>query len=513
MYLAGVKEKYPTELLKNRLTIEGNVIGIIYKDILMLDEISLTSAEFITKDGLFYFKLAKSLRDKKLNCIDEVSILTYCSDNVIARFNELGGIESINHLCDIVNLANAEAYLDRLHKANIILKLHSDSFDVLKTIEYKDKQIRAIDLFDNMSSEEVLDWYDSRLCILNTGYSNKVLEEGEISFDEDEDILNEDEEIGVPFEVAGIDVEGQDINCLPFLSKQIAGITTGSLNALAGHSSTGKSTLMITIIMGLLFSDRKFLIISNEENLKRFKSKFLMWWIYKYHRNFTIDRKKIKAKALTDEEKEVVKSAIKSFNKEFKGRLFFVAISDSDTSLVKKCVRKYVLEYGVDSVLYDTMKVDIDTGKDNTWLSLVKDTRDFFSLARKYNLIFFVTIQLAMNSKGKLFLDGSELSNSKQMIETFENFFCLRNVYEEEIDPENKKFYCHPFRHVKKDGKWVAEKYELERGKTYKMLFVAKAREGENSESSGTAYILNFIGTKCIFQEKCKCYPKHGNIN
>ena len=40
---------------------------------------------------------------------------------------------------------------------------------------------------------------------------------------------------------------------------------------MGGFSSAGKSTWWITVLMALLYYDRKILIISNEENIKKFK--------------------------------------------------------------------------------------------------------------------------------------------------------------------------------------------------------------------------------------------------
>ena len=44
------------------------------------------------------------------------------------------------------------------------------------------------------------------------------------------------------------------------------------------------------------------------------------------------------------------------------------------------------------------------------------------------------------------------------------------------------------------------------------MLFVEKARNGQNSSDSGTAYLLKFYGGTGTFSEVAKCKPKHGVI-
>lgn len=45
------------ELLENRKTVEGNVVGVVFNDPLILDETNLKTSDFITSDGSFYFLL------------------------------------------------------------------------------------------------------------------------------------------------------------------------------------------------------------------------------------------------------------------------------------------------------------------------------------------------------------------------------------------------------------------------------------------------------------------------
>ena len=58
-FLTGVKEKYPAQLLKGRIQVEGNVISCFFKDMLLLDDTTFESKDFVTTDGLFYFSLLK----------------------------------------------------------------------------------------------------------------------------------------------------------------------------------------------------------------------------------------------------------------------------------------------------------------------------------------------------------------------------------------------------------------------------------------------------------------------
>jgi len=122
------------------------------------------------------------------------------------------------------------------------------------------------------------------------------------------------------------------------------------------------------------------------------------------------------------------------------------------------------------------------------------------------------SLQLAINTLGKLFLDSSVLSMSKQIKEVLEGLLLMRTVYAEELDPANKKMYCRPFRLTKVNDKWIEEPYEPDVNAVWRMLFVDKTRSGSNSSDTGCAYLLKFSGEHGIFREICQCRPRHGRI-
>jgi hypothetical protein len=173
--------------------------------------------------------------------------------------------------------------------------------------------------------------------------------------------------------------------------------------------------------------------------MKAFQDNFLVFILYKYFRYYDITKKKIRSAALNDKDKEMRKKAQDYWRKYYKGRVKFIAITDANMKIVKKKIRENVLIHGYDTVIYDTMKVEFsENSNDTTWVSLIRDSREFDKLAKKYNIIMLASLQLAMNSKGNLFLDGSELSMSKQSIEVMESLLLMRSVYTEELTKDNK---------------------------------------------------------------------------
>ena len=480
---------------------------------LLLDDLDLKNEDFITNDGRFYFGMLTQLQKKGFYFLDEVTILSNMNDEVIERYEACGGWESIQHQIDIINDKNFDTYIDILYRENIMLHMVDDGIDLLHAVDVNGKKVVLLKLFRKMDADSVQDWWDARITSYGTGYSSKVLEEEEIDFDDEFiDNCKEGLENGVPFDIAGYDINGEEMNCFPFLSRQINGILEGTTTMMGECSSAGKSTSWITVLMSLLHYDRKILIISNEENIKKFKIKFMVWLLGKRNRYFKLTKKKMTSGDISTESRKQLTDVQKYWRENYKGRVKFIAIADADMSLVKKKIRENVLRYGYDTVLYDTFKIqggDISSARQD--LSLVRDSRELDKLAKKYNIIMLASVQLAEYTKGKLFLDASILSNAKQIKEQLENLFLMRTVYTEELD-EKSKYYCHPFRLKKVNDKWIEEEYKPDTSAVWRMVFTEKCRTGANSSDNGCAYLLKYDGDHCIFREVAQCRPKHGEI-
>ena len=480
---------------------------------LLIDDTTFEQKDFVTADGLFYFSMLNQLRNKGFYSLDEVTILSNLSQDAIDKYEDMGGWDSIQHQIDIINTQNFDTYIDILYRENILLHMHSDGFNLLREIDVNGKKIIPLKLFRKMTAEEVTDWYDARISSYGTGYSSKVLEEEEIDFDDEFiESCQEGEENGVPFDIAGYDINGEEINCFPFLSRQIMGLLEGTFTMMGGFSSVGKSSWWVTVLMSLLYYDRKILIISNEESVKKFKVKFMIWLLGKRNRYFKLTKKKMTSGDINTESRDQLTQVQKFWRENYKGRVKFISINDADMRVVKKKIRENVLRYGYDCVLYDTFKIqESDFEGTRQDLSLVRDSRELDKIAKKYNIIMLASVQLAERLKGKLFLDSSVLSNSKQIKEILENLFLMRTVYDEELDEKNK-FYCRPFRLKKVNDKWIEEEYAPDRNAVYRALFVEKTRNGNNSSDTGVAYLLKFDGDHCIFREVAQARFKHGEI-
>lgn len=513
-FLVGC-EKYPTELISNRLSVEGNVIACIYKDLLFIDEVKLTSKDFLTEDAVFYYGIAKRIRESGFNVIDEVTILSSMSDVIVDGYNNRGGWYTIQNIIDVVNDKNFETYLDILYRENNLLQLHKDGFNLFTEIEVNNKKVKILDLLRKMTSEQVIDFYEARLNQLASGNNSKILEECDLEITDDWiDSLTNGDESGVPFDICGEDVNGSDVYCLPYTSSQLDGYLEGTSNAIAGFSSSGKTTLATSILMGLAYRGKKILMISNEQKSSPFKLQFLMWILCKKLKYFKVTKKKIKdKKELTEEDIAMIAKAKEIWNVEFKPHFKFIHIADADMNLVKKKVRYYALAEGYDAFFYDTFKLEIDASNNQrTDIQLVEDSRELDKLAKKLNMICIFSVQLAEYMRDNLFLNASCLSNAKQIKEILESMIMIRPVFQEELDSGNKKFYCKPFQKKKVGDKWTEVEYEPDMGSVYRMLFIEKTRSGSSTNDDGVALLLKFIGNSGTFKEVAYCKPRHGRI-
>ena len=521
VYISGVTDTIPKELLEGRVNIEANVIGAMVNDMLLVEDTNIDSSKFLTKDARLIYEILKTLREKKCTVFDEVSVLTYISEDVREKLEQSGGFKAIKNMADCVNNQNYDSYLDNLLKSNMLIDMQKFGFNLLEPIKHNGKTISPLKLFSKMTSEQVTDWYTAKLESFGTGYSSRVLEEEEIDFtDEFIQSLEDGEEAGTPIEYFDDTVDGKPSKCLPYFSKQINGIPSG-MTIIGGYSNVGKTTLVIQILMSLMHSspDHKCMIISNEQRSKNFKIGFLLLILTTHFNYWNLTKTKLINGNINDEDKKYIKMAQNYWRKQYKGRMYFISIPDSDVNLAIKKMRIGILNKGIKTCVYDTFKIDFSSNNDdNSWISLIKDSRKFESLSRKYpGTQVICTLQLAINTLGKLFLDSSVLSMSKQIKEVCDLMILCRSMYSEEFDPNESKYYCRPYRterNPQNSNEWIDKPWVPEPGQIYRNVFIEKSRSSGNiSSDTGVSYIFHFRGEWGLWTDSAKSRTRHGYIN
>ncbi len=523
LWIGDASIKYPKELLDGRMSAEAAVIGLIWKDPLILDEIELKAQDFLSYDGQLYFNIAKRLREKKVNEFDEASMVSNLDENLYATYKERGGFKSISRVSSVISEKNRDSIIDTLEKYNIMLRLYDNGFNLTTPIMIGKKTVSPIEVFDKMSSTDIIEWYTVQLAkMVGGGYDTKVLEDTNMEItDEFLNSLEHGDEYGTPYGKAGVDVNGDEINVFPYLSSLTLGLKKQATHFIAGFSSSGKTCLWCSIVLSMALKE-KVLIICNEQSSRVWRINMLSFILYKKFRYDKITKSVLMSGNFTPEQREMLNKAKDYFNETYvkTDRLHFIQLSENNIELVKAKIRYYHLQYGYSMVVYDTLKIaDIGYRTNNTsgWEELIQYSRDLDIMAKRYDMIMCASVQLAQSQKGNLFLDSNMLSGAKGMVEQLDTLLCIRDVYKEELD-KNSKYYCHPYQlHKVYDeslGKevWREEPFEADPKYAWKMIFLCKARNAENSTSSGSVLMFNFFGQYAVFKEQCWARPKHGII-
>ena len=169
VYISGVTDTIPKELLEGRVNIEANVIGTMVNDMLLVEDTNIDSSKFLTKDARLIYGILKTLREKKCTVFDEVSVLTYISEDVRNKLEESGGFKAIKNMADCVNNQNYESYLDNLLKSNMIIDMHKFGFNLLEPIKYEGKGVWTIkcDLALPCATQNELQLEDAKTLVEN----------------------------------------------------------------------------------------------------------------------------------------------------------------------------------------------------------------------------------------------------------------------------------------------------------------------------------------------------------
>lgn len=517
IFLIGVEEKYDPRLLEGRISCEGNVLGCLYEDVTLLDEHPIPNGYFLTKEGRFFFKLLLDLKskNKELMIVDDTSIRSDIEFEDIDEYEMYGGFDTIENFMSHVDTQNFTAYYDKFIKMNLLNKLYLDGFNLFDAVKYPGQKEAFIpfDLFETYSSEEVLDFYDTLLSGYDVGDQSMIIEESDLGFSKEwVDKLESGEELvrpGTPYGIMGTDEEGKPIYCFKRLSDQTVGLHHGKLACVAAFSGVGKTTMSANVILGLVNKGEKVLILSNEDTADDYRTRILCIICYKFLHYDGVDRDKFKKNNFTEEDKVVLRKAMDIFNKQYRDNIAFVGMSETNMRLIGRKIKEYHLRKGYSAFWVDTLKLgEADFKNARTDLALVGNSRTLENLAKKYDMIGCCSVQLAERHRGVLSATAAQLSTAKAIKEILQQLFIGRPLFNnEELDPSNKRTYCHPFtwEYDPITDTWVETEYTPDPKDSYIVLAIDKNRDGAGTGTDGISYLYKFDGKHSTFEEVCYC--------
>ena len=500
MFLKGIEEKYPKELLENRPIIEGQVVGVLWKQPDLYDDFDSLNAEaFITEDGQFYYAIGKEMYRRGYELFDEQTVLAFLTNNkiLLEGFEKRGGYANIQEVIDIVTLENANTYVDDLFKWNILNNLYIEGFNLFNKIKVEGKEICPFNILKKMSSQQVADWYEWRIenITLNKSLGNIKIVDLTID-DEFINKCNSGEEMGLSYAKIGTDINGKTIWGSPILSNSTMGIHKGDVEVIGASSGKGKSSYVLAErVFPIIENGEKVCVMANEMNIDKYK-KILLSMILAYKFNyFKITRRNL-TKGNFDDKLDQIKKAQKYFNEHYKGLIKFVKLTDYGMNTAKRIVKKLSKE-GVGYFIYDTFKAE-SMADENVRGKLIENSKIFFRLAEKYNVEVTIVMQLAIYMDNTRFLTSACLSEAKGIKEIVSEILLFRELWDDEYD--GGKFDVKPYRFVKdENGKYTNTKeyITLDKNKKYRLMFVDKTR----NDDDGKVVLYEFNGAWNLWRE------------
>ena len=515
--MSGLISKYENldkRLTENRLILEGKIIGCLWSNPDLFDDYrDLKLESFITNDGQFYYMLGKQMAEKGYEYFDEVTVITYLKENETLNkmFLDRGGYTSIREAMESVNSKNIAIYIDDIFKKNMMIEFNNEGFnlfnEIVATENDKEKTFIPYELFKSMNSQQVAEWYDWRLQSITMSKSMGSVKI--VDLDIDDDFLSRcdnGEEMGLPYDILGEDIEGKPIWGSPIMSGATLGIHRGDAELIGAYSGKGKSSYILSNrVYPVIHKGEKICLMANEMTIDKYKAIILAMVLSHNLKYFGLTRRHLKKGGFNAEQKKKLKEAQEYYRKHFLGKIKFVDLDDYSMNSVKRVVKRLARQ-GVGYFVYDTFKSE-NMADSNSRGQLIENSKVLYQLAKKYNIGMTIVMQLAIWTEGTRFLTSSCLSEAKGVKEVLSEIIIFRELWADEYTGETYDIKPYRFVRDKETGKYTKTKefIELDPDKKYRVFFLDKTR----NDDDGQSILYQFDGAWNMWREIGFCTPSH----
>lgn len=482
----------------DRDLLESYILSCITKDITLITEVN---EDYFQNDKCyFYYKLIKEM-SRNAKELDELSVISWVNTNNLKDlFEAYGGYDSIKNLLSLdIRVSNFDSYLDNLKKIMVLRSYDHLNIDFDKEFEVEGQYINPIASMPLLNGEE----FSDLLMNIVTGKALKVQTEDyklEQMYFSDEEMYKKMNNIRDKGDSFDITLRYNDpetnkemyIQSFKLLNNTLNAFQAGSGNVqISAHSGVGKSTIILSMFMGLVESGKRCLIVSNEQSCDYFQNMLVAFVCNHVFKCFTISRKKVANNSLNDDEKIVLEKANNFIKEKFDNRLMFLGVSDFDLPKIFKFTKRLNIMGLCDVLCLDTMKPDSDSlsNTGQSALNMVHISRELDKFGRDNNILTVCTSQLATNSEGTGYLNASVLATSKQTKEVASVLLLWRKVFNNlELDKENKKYFIRPY-------VWVYDELSKKNHKKYLNITTGGTSQpwDKNACDMDGNYILCFI--------------------
>lgn len=446
------------EIKDKKMSAESSVVLNIYKNTELYFDSDLTVDSFSSKVWRFYYAIAQKLILEGKRVLDDVTVGLYMEtrkQSMKDLYEQYGGYETIQQGMEFVKDENFQSYENEIVKANTIIKLMKNGFDVLSD-ENKNHS--------SMSLEDIESYWETKMSSI---FAETIIDEKIVDLKKGMmdviDQANEGVHRGFPYHS-------------PMLNKFANGQPLGNITMLSAGSGVGKTFFTIAQVMPTIIEYEETLcIMANEEDEDKWKTAILIYVVNNVLEE-SFNKSRMNEGSFTKEEYEILSKGADWIEEKIKDdTIRFVNFSSFSMKKAIKIIKKEKAIKGVKYFLLDTLKMDSDSKADSqVWLALQMNMVKLYDVIKKANLNVhvFVTYQLGKSSLKNRFLDQSSLGMSKNVVDVCSTVMIIRKALEsEKEDGSNEVLY-------ERGG----VKRPLKKDKEYFILFFAKNRANTTSK-------------------------------
>ncbi|GLO66249.1 hypothetical protein MACH08_20330 [Oceanobacillus kimchii] len=430
----------------------------------------ITRESFVTSIWYFYYRLGEAMWNSGIRTFDEETTFPYMAkqtnEKISKSYEKYGGYDTVWVVMDMCNndKHNEDYHLSEMQKYESLRGLAKQGL-----IDPDNEKL--INMLASQSLNKVQNYFNHQF---KKGF--KSINAGQVEFVDlvDDEIYDELEEMK-----KGINM-GVPLFYAPRLTKMIKGWLEGKMGYLVLPSGVGKSTIVRSLyLMTIITQKKKALIFINEESKTAWRMSLLSV-VATYILKKRISRDKIFEGGWDEYTESVLKEAADWL---IENRPEFLKLGILKKYRFEDVVNwvEYYKAYGVTHMVLDTFKPDGSETDMARWEVFGKNAQELYDLVKEENLNIgtLATLQLKIGRIDR-YLDHDSVGKSKEVVEVADYTMLGRLLFEDEY--EGRKNAIKAFNYVKKNGSWEEEKYTLNPKKEYLIIFFGKNRLGSASK-------------------------------
>jgi len=470
----------------------------------------LSRATFLNHHYGFFFGLGRYMAENGVQKFDDITVektVQELGDNVIQKYNEYGGYETMEEIMDSVNGLedNIQAYYDDIVKYQVL----KGYCEVMKS----KTPITPDGKYDHrkMNKDQIIKFWNDKFNSIGLNLDNRF-EEYDLLADLEKEIEEWDKN----------PVVGMDFHDSPLMTRICTGWDYGTLTILGGFGGSGKTSFTVRkIFMSCIDNQEKLLVVANEQGIRDFRKALVTTIMgiiyyskpYEERQKYFFDRKRLNQGNFTDNERDLLRRAVALAGimcNDETGLIKFVFMENYVIDDLKKIVR-YYNNRGYRRLIIDTGKPSEGGQEQQRWIQFTEDMKEIYKLTRKegggLNLATWVTVQLADNALRQRFLNEFCFGESKKIKNEADVVFMYRYAWDDEYEDGAKALVVKRYFNVNyesddpihvanrqeainKNQKTYCVEEKLKRGKRYILLFTPKNRRGQDNKNGQDVLVM-----------------------